>query len=63
MKNRELDIIVLYYDPEAKKSEIYLNTKLVGDNLNLDVKRKKSMKNFFVIIEPNSVFCIYNEVK
>ena len=63
IKNRELDIIVLHYDPETKKSEIYLKTKLVGDNLNLDVKRKKFMKNFFVIIEPNSVFCIYNEVK
>jgi VWFA-related protein len=63
MKNRKLDIHVLHYDPKTMKTEIDFKTKILGENVLLALKSKNDTSDFFVIIEPVNVYCIYNEVK
>ena len=39
------------------------NRKIAGDTETITFEKKKNRKHFFVIIEPITPYCIFNQVK
>lgn len=63
MKNRNLDICLLYIDPATEAADMDFETMKVNGSLELKIPRKKNKRQFFVIIEPTTPYCIYNKIK
>lgn len=62
MKNRNLDVCLLYINPATEAVDMTFETVTAAESLELKINRKKNKKQFFVIIEPNTPHCIYNEI-
>ncbi len=62
MKDKELDIYLISYDPQKNRTEIATVTRREKETTQLLLKSKKDRKRFFVIIEPKNVYSIYNEI-
>lgn len=63
MKNHSLDIFLLDMDPNTEVVDMNFETVEVKEHLELKMNLPKNKKQFFVIIEPISLWCLYNEVK
>ncbi|MCX6583569.1 MAG: hypothetical protein NT166_25630 [Candidatus Aminicenantes bacterium] len=63
MKNHPLDIFQIYSDPNTEVVDMNFETREVKEHLELKMNLPKNKKQFFVIIEPTSLWCLYNEVK
>ncbi|MCX6579948.1 MAG: hypothetical protein NT166_07155 [Candidatus Aminicenantes bacterium] len=62
MINLKLDIFLLDIDPDTEV-DMNFETREVKGRLELKMNLQKNKKQFFVIIKPISLWCLYNEVK
>ncbi len=62
MTNHTLDIFQLYSDPNTEVVDMNFETREVKEQLELKMNLQRSKKQFFVIIEPTSLWSLYNEV-
>jgi len=62
MKNRNLDVCLLYIDPTTGAVDMTFETAISTESLELKISRRKNKKQFFVVIEPNTPYCLYSEV-
>lgn len=62
MQNHDLDVCLLYIDPATEAVDMTFETVSAAESLELKINRKKNKKQFFIVIEPNTPYCIYNEV-
>jgi hypothetical protein len=60
MQNQKLDIFSIRMDPKTQKTAIDVISRDVKTLLNLNIKKQKGKKQFFVVIEPQTPYCIYN---
>lgn len=63
MQNRNLDVFLLYIDPAAEGVDMTFGTVNAAGSLELEINRRKNKRQFFVVIEPDTPYCIYNEVR
>jgi len=57
------DIFLVKFDPKTKKTDVSKITEKVKDKVKIPIQKTKNIKQYFVIIEPNGVLCVYNEIK
>jgi VWFA-related protein len=62
IRNRKLDLYLVDVDPTTQKAAMAMVQKTVSDKEKLQVKMKHNRKQFFVIIDPQTTTCIYNQV-
>ena len=62
MRNRPLDVFLVYRDPETQKAEMIFEKKVVGPHAQIKINRRENREHYFVIIEPAKPYCIYNQV-
>ncbi len=62
MKGRALDMFLVQINPETNKASVEMLTQSVKDRANVVIRKLDSSREFFVIIEPNFAYCIYNQV-
>ena len=62
MKNKKLDVFLIEMDKKTMEINMKLLKREVDDLVNINVKKKKQKKQFFVMIEPVKTYCIYNRV-
>ncbi len=62
MRNKELDMFLISYDPVSKKTRVENFTRREQAKVRLEVKGRGGRKRFFVIVEPREMYCLYNEV-
>jgi hypothetical protein len=62
MRNRKVDMFLIHMDPDTQKTEINLLSSSVTDVVNIKFKPGKDRKQFFVVIEPTTPYCIYNKI-
>ncbi len=62
MRNKELDMFLISFDPVSKKTRVENFTRREKEMVHLELKGKKGRKKFFVIVEPRELYCLYNEV-
>jgi VWFA-related protein len=66
MRNRYLDIFLISYDQSDNKTNVKLTSQIITTEvLNIPVQylSDSSHRNYFAIVEPENVFCIYNEIR
>ncbi len=63
MRNKEADIFLIKFDSKTKKTDVSKITEKVKDKVKIPIKKRKKIKQYFVIIEPHGVLCIYNEIR
>lgn len=66
MRNRHLDIFLISYDRTDNKTDIKLTGQTVAAkqvNIAFHDLPTGSRQNYFVVIEPENVYCIYNEIR
>jgi VWFA-related protein len=63
MKNRNLDVCLLYLGPTTEAVDMDFETIKVKESLDLKIPRMKNKRQFFVIIDPTIPYCIYNRIK
>jgi hypothetical protein len=49
-------------DPKTQKTAIDVVSSQASDVVNLKLKQRKDKNQFFVIIEPTTPYCIYNQI-
>jgi hypothetical protein len=62
ISNRKLDLYLVDVNPKTQKAAMALVQKKVTEKEKLQVKIKDNLKQFFVIIDPETTTCIYNQV-
>jgi hypothetical protein len=62
MQNRKIDMFSIGMDPKTQETSINLVGSQATDVVNLKIKNKKEVNQFFVIIEPTTPYCIYNQI-
>ncbi len=62
MKHRQLDLFAIQVNPKANRVNIEMTSRKVKDRANLIIKKKDDTEEFFVLIEPDYTYCIYNKV-
>jgi VWFA-related protein len=64
MKGRSVDIFLVRYEENFKNVDISMKNKKVLDSEIIEIKEKQSNQSlYFLIIEPQSVVCLYNMIK
>jgi VWFA-related protein len=63
MKGHVVDIFVLMVNPETLKADIDMKSQTVDERIEIGVKIEKGKKSFVVIIDPATVYCIYNLIR
>jgi VWFA-related protein len=63
LKNKKVDIFMIRTGKGKDNIDFGLNRKTAGDTEILTFEKKKNRKHYFVIIEPTTPYCIYNQVK
>jgi hypothetical protein len=65
MKNKRLDIFLIYRDTQTNRVDMSFVTKKVKNWVKIKIKNRstqnKELEEFFVIIEPENAYCIYNK--
>lgn len=62
MQNHKIDMFSIRMDPKTQKTSIDLVESEAADVVNLKIKNRKDENQFFVIIEPTTPYCIYNQI-
>jgi hypothetical protein len=63
MRNKKVDIFVLRFDDQYQDVDVALEKRMVKDRETITLQSKKEKKYlYFVIIEPNTTYCIFNKV-
>ena len=62
MQNHKIDMYSIRMDPKTQKTSIDLVESQAADVVNLKIKNRKDENQFFVIIEPTTPYCIYNQI-
>ncbi|MDQ1354746.1 MAG: hypothetical protein QG657_5055 [Acidobacteriota bacterium] len=62
MQNCKIDMFSIGTDPKTQDTTIDLVGSQAKDIVNLKIKKRKDVNQFFVIIEPNTPYCIYNQI-
>ncbi|NIM14191.1 MAG: hypothetical protein GTO45_19265 [Candidatus Aminicenantes bacterium] len=64
MKGRSVDIFLVRFEEGFKNLDISMKNKKVSDTEIIEIKEKKDNQSiYFLIIEPQSVICLYNMIK
>ena len=64
MTDTRLDIFVLNLEPNTMKANIGIKNQTVNQtDLEIDIPIEKDKMQFFVIVDPDKTFCLYNHVK
>jgi hypothetical protein len=64
LKNKKAEIFLLRFDKSYPQSDIGYSTKTLSDMEELEIEAKKKKKLlYYVIIDTESTFAIYNRVK
>ncbi|HLP45638.1 MAG TPA: hypothetical protein VK469_06815, partial [Candidatus Kapabacteria bacterium] len=65
MQNKKLDIFLIYRDPQTNRVDMNFVTKKVKNWVKIKIKNRgnedEGLEQFFVIIEPQDAYCIYNK--
>jgi hypothetical protein len=63
MKNHPVDIFIIQFDGDFKNPDIKMTRQMVTDTAAIDFKKKENKQTaYFLIVEPVSTLCIYNEI-
>lgn len=62
MRNRELDLFLVHIDPNTQLAKFSLEKKVMDAKANILVPVMPNRIAYFVIIEPQTTICIYNQV-
>ncbi|HLP46699.1 MAG TPA: hypothetical protein VK469_12155 [Candidatus Kapabacteria bacterium] len=62
MQNCKVDMFSIRVDPKTQTTAVDLVENQAADVVNLKLKNRKDVNQFFVIIEPNTPYCIYNQI-
>lgn len=62
MQNKKVDIFSIRMHPKTHKTAIDKMSGKAKDVVNLKVKPRKEMLQYFVVIEPTTPYCIYNQI-
>lgn len=62
MRDRHLDIFLVHVDPKTQKASFQLEKRALGKKENIRVPLLPDRDAYFVIIEPGTPACIYNQV-
>lgn len=62
LQNKQIDIFMIRTGSKKDNIDFGLNRKTAGKTEILTFEKKKNRKHYFVIIEPATPFCIYNQV-
>jgi VWFA-related protein len=62
MRNRPLDVFLVHIDPETQKADMTIEKKTITGKAILQLTPKENRNAYFVLIEPTTPFCIYNQV-
>lgn len=64
MKNHKVDIYIIYRNTKTNKIDFnIIENREIKDNVKFNIKYKKKRKIYFVIIEPELTYCVYNKIK
>lgn len=61
MKNQDLDIFLIKMDPDTREVDMEVVNMKAKDWVRLKLKEQKDKKQYFVIIEPEGTYCIFNK--
>ena len=61
MKNKKLEMFLIHLDTKSQRVKMDIIEKEAKDWINLKIIPLKNKKQFFVIIEPSKILCIYNK--
>jgi hypothetical protein len=62
MQDQRVDMFSIRMDPKTQETVIDFMNREITDVVNLKIKHRKGKNQFFVIIEPNTPYCIYNKI-
>lgn len=66
MRNKPLDIFTISYDPTTNKTVVNMTNQTVTTE-RMDIvfhnQPAGTLRNYFVVIEPENVYCIYDEIR
>jgi VWFA-related protein len=62
MRDKKLDIYTLQMDAVTKYADIKSENRVVGDNVRIQIEILWDRIPYFAIVEPDTIFCIYNRV-
>lgn len=62
MQNRKLDLFVVHVNPKTGKADFQFQRKSMAGTETIEIFPKKKRNAYFVIIEPDTPICIYNQV-
>ncbi|MCP4215219.1 MAG: hypothetical protein GY765_11205 [bacterium] len=63
MRSHKLDMFLVRVDPETRDVEIDVVSKKAKDWVDMTIKPRADREQYFVIIEPDKPYCIYNQTK
>lgn len=63
MRNKELDIFTIRYDPKNHEPGIKMKRRKAESKLQMQLMKYDQHDLYFAIIEPEDTFCIYNAVR
>jgi len=64
IKGRAVDIFLIGFEENFKNVDIAMKNKKATDTEIIEIKEKKPTQSlYFLIIEPESVICLYNMIK
>jgi VWFA-related protein len=64
LKNKKADIFLMRFDKKYQDTSIAFMSKTLAETEELEIQSKKGKKNlYFVIIDPETTYTIYNHVK
>lgn len=62
MQNKKLDIFLIRMHPKTQETVVDFMEGNVKTSVELKFKKRKDMRQFFVLVEPSKPYCLYNEV-
>ena len=62
MQNRPLELVTVYIDPETQEAAVERKIKTMGEKETLQITPMPGRDSYFIIIEPQTPLCIYNQV-
>ncbi len=62
MRDLKLDLFLLQFDDGGRKIDIRMVSKQLKDEVDFNVELNGKKRMFFVIVEPQKTYCIYNQI-
>jgi VWFA-related protein len=63
MQRRHLDVFILIIQLESQKVDIRLSNRKLKDKVTFKIQAKEKQQLYFVIVEPENTYCIYNRIQ